>query len=350
MTRLVTSVASLTDPRDRDELEVTLASVIFDLIGPSTLTMWRLVSHCGEPRLRQRVRAIAGRRPFVSDEPTESAELPLLEACDWLRSCYETRVPLRLGPSNNLQYRHVFPVTNVRDVIGLLEFDYPTPLREYQDRLITGLLHIYRNHLRAIDDAEYDELTGLLNRKTFDRCFRRGVSQEITCRRISGDPERLGRRRQPDADRQLWLAVADIDFFKSINDRFGHPYGDEVLVLLARLMRNLFRESDRIFRFGGEEFVVILGPTEPGAAEKTLERCRAAVEAFDFPQVGRVTISIGYTGIGYDDSGSDAFGRADAALYVAKKQGRNKVLRHENLVAEGALETRAPTGGSVELF
>ena len=125
--------------------------------------------------------------------------------------------------------------------------------------------------------------------------------------------------------------MTDIDFFKRINDRCGHPCGDAVLVQLARRMVASFRESDRLFRSGGEEFVVILDPTEAQYVGAVLERFRAVVEAFDFPQVGPVTISVGFTCVIAGDTALTAFGRADEALYAAKRQGRNQVICYEEL-------------------
>lgn len=351
MTRLINSVAGLTDLRDRDELEVTLASVMFELIGPLKLSLWRLVSHLGDLRLRQRVLAVAGSRAAISDTLTDVADLPRLDAEAGLRACYDSKTPLLLlGRDPSGARCHVFPVMSDREVVGLLEIHHATPLREYQERLVAGLLRIYRNHLRLLDASEYDELTGLLNRKTFDDYFRRQVVQKAVHQVDPVEFERLGKRRPANPDQHPWLAVVDIDFFKRINDRFGHLYGDEVLVLLARLMRNVFRDTDRIFRFGGEEFVIILAPTEACFAEQVLERCRAAVEAFDFPQVGRVTISMGYTRIVDGDNGSNAFGRADEALYLAKEQGRNQMQCYETLIAEGRLQTKLSAAGSIELF
>ena len=126
----------------------------------------------------------------------------------------------------------------------------------------------------------------------------------------------------------------DIDFFKRVNDRFGHARGDEVLAATARLMRESFRQSDRLFRCGGEEFVVILEPTDGRYVRGILERFRRVVEAHDFPGVGLVTISMGYTRVAADDDRAAAFRRADEALYAAKRRGRNQVISHEELANE----------------
>ena len=124
----------------------------------------------------------------------------------------------------------------------------------------------------------------------------------------------------------------DIDFFKRINDRFGHARGDEVLAAMARLMRDSFRESDRLFRCGGEEFVVISGADRRTICRRGFSSVFARlVETHDFPASAPVTVSIGYTSVAADDDCAAAFRRADEALYAAKRQGRNQVISHEEL-------------------
>ena len=144
--------------------------------------------------------------------------------------------------------------------------------------------------------------------------------------------------------------MIDIDHFKRVNDRFGHLYGDEVLILMANLLRTSFRAYDRIFRFGGEEFVVLLRSATEGKALQVLERFREKVQAYDFPQVGQVTVSIGFASIGAG-APIEIVGRADQALYFAKEHGRNQVCFYDHLLAQGALgsNTRV-THEDVELF
>jgi diguanylate cyclase (GGDEF)-like protein len=132
-----------------------------------------------------------------------------------------------------------------------------------------------------------------------------------------------------------WLAVMDVDYFKRVNDRFGHACGDDVLTLLARLMRESFRESDWLFRSGGEEFVVLLESTDGQYVRGILERFRSAVEAYRFPQVGSVTVSVGFTRVRASDDGASAFRRADEALYAAKRRGRNQMISDEEAAGSG---------------
>jgi diguanylate cyclase (GGDEF)-like protein len=148
-------------------------------------------------------------------------------------------------------------------------------------------------------------------------------------------------RRHHNGEEKQWLAVVDVDHFKGVNDRFGHLYGDEVLILIANLLQSSFRAQDRVFRFGGEEFVVLLRSTNLENARRIIERFRADVESHDFPQVGKVTVSIGFTSVSAADSPVVTLGHADQALYYAKAHGRNRVCHYEELVAGGLLQTVA---------
>lgn len=349
MKSLIDAVADFTALRNRDEIEIIVASVMFEAICPSELILWRLTSHGGELRLQTRARLTEGGIE-VSGIVVAVDELAPLATRPALHECYQTGVLQRLGLDARGRYGYIFPVANERGLVGFFEVHHHDLLRADQERLIAGLLRVYRNHLRILDYSENDELTGLLNRKTFEDYFRQLVRAEAPGTGSSARVEPLDRRRACVELQQAWLAVIDIDLFKRINDTFGHLYGDEVLVLLARLMRRSFRESDRLFRSGGEEFVVVLEHMEADIAAKLLERFRATVEAFEFPQVGRVTVSIGYTGVRAGDNGSVAFGRADEALYIAKRQGRNQVLCHETLIENNILQAKASILEDVEMF
>jgi len=202
--------------------------------------------------------------------------------------------------------------------------------------VIHGIVEVYRNYQSLLDYSERDALTGLFNRKTFDEQFARHA-------RTSPSP---GERRGADTH---WLAVVDIDHFKQVNDRFGHVYGDEVLILVANLLRSSFRANDRIFRFGGEEFVVLLRSAELERARSIFSRFRQNIEEYDFPQVGRVTVSLGFTGTN-QGAPVQILGHADQALYYAKQHGRNQVCFYEELMSSGALQAADVALNDVELF
>lgn len=198
---------------------------------------------------------------------------------------------------------------------------------------VRELLHIYAEHIGLLDYAELDTLTRLNNRKTFDDNFDRFLElASLSTPESNGDEH----------GQQCWLAVLDIDRFKRINDTFGHLFGDEVLIRVADLMRGTFRPNDKLFRFGGEEFVVLLRFVSAANALRVLERFREAIETHEFPQVGQVTGSIGFARIDPSLTAAEILGRADEALYYCKQNGRNQVRSYERLIEEGLIEPPAP--------
>lgn len=178
------------------------------------------------------------------------------------------------------------------------------------------VMELYSNQISLLDSHERDQLTGLLNRQTFDLQYNLF--------------NRLGLN---DARQKLFLAVLDIDHFKRVNDKFGHLYGDEVLLHFAQIMEKKFRYTDSLFRFGGEEFVVLFSSDQDQAAEIVLNRFREAIGNFMFPGVGHVTVSIGYTVYRAGRASSDVIDEADQALYFAKENGRNKVVDYRVIPA-----------------
>ena len=219
-------------------------------------------------------------------------------------------------------------------------------LSKLDSYMINGLLGVYRNFFAVLSEAQRDQLTGLANRKTFDDVINKIYFQ----RPLSTDPVLVERRIDSDNDAGFWLGMAVLDNFKRINDTWGHLYGDEVLLLMSQLMQGHFRENDYLFRFGGEEFVIIIRTSNEELAFKAFERFRAAIEAHQFPQVGQVTISIGVTKMDPNIFKATLLDRADKALYYAKHNGRNQVYFFENLLNNGLIQTTEFRSGEIELF
>jgi diguanylate cyclase (GGDEF)-like protein/PAS domain S-box-containing protein len=136
--------------------------------------------------------------------------------------------------------------------------------------------------------------------------------------------------------RMFSLLMIDCDHFKKINDTWGHDVGDEVLVTLVRICRDSFRETDAIFRWGGEEFLVLLPETGQDFGRVAAERLRLALEAAEIAHQGcaiRITVSIGVAEVcAADGSANDVIHRVDQALYGAKRGGRNRVVVDEGAV------------------
>ena len=129
-------------------------------------------------------------------------------------------------------------------------------------------------------------------------------------------------------DHPFSLLMFDIDWFKKVNDKYGHLAGDFVLAQLSALVKTLLRDSDICGRFGGEEFIAILPQTKVAGALKLANKINKAVQDYDFSFQDTkidVTISVGVTSVGNDDSLLSLIDRCDNALYDAKKNGRNRV-------------------------
>ena len=350
MSALIAEIVKLSKLRVKEDLDVALTAIIYDALPAKELHLLSIDGRAEEISVRRYidlpVPTSGASSGFRTLEPAEPLTGPML--ADALQ-CYKRRTHLQRLASGDRASSHLFPVLGGRTVVSVLEVITPSPLVTEEIDLVVALLDIYCNLVAMLDSSGRDELTGLFNRRTFGDSFKR-IVKPMNAMSGSGDLPEPDRRRPELKPKALHLAVMDIDFFKRINDQFGHPYGDEVLVLLARLMGECFRESDVTFRFGGEEFLVILSNTDLQDAEIVLERFRAKVESFSFSQVGRVTVSIGFTKLLPGDSGSAAFGRADQALYVAKHSGRNQVQSYELLIANGTLVSAAGHEQDVEMF
>ncbi|WP_249009660.1 PAS domain S-box protein [Conexibacter sp. DBS9H8] len=153
--------------------------------------------------------------------------------------------------------------------------------------------------------ASTDPLTGLANRRVFEE-------------RLAGEFERAQRHQRP-----LSLVLLDLDHFKAVNDRHGHPAGDRTLVEVARRLEQTARAGELVARIGGEEFAWLLPETDAGGALSAAERLREVIAGEPFPDVGPVTISAGVCDAAAADSDEELRSRADRALYAAKASGRN---------------------------
>ncbi len=328
--RLIDSVAAATAHRDRDDLDAALARLLFDFIEPQRVTVWRVLDVAGEPRVQRRISLARGGDELGPEEVADPAELPRARDSLHWRECVMLQDVVHFESAGG-SLHSLFPLRGESSVLGMVEIEAGAGLAPRQASLVHGILRIIRNYVLLLDYGERDTLTGLLNRKTFDSSFYKL------------------RQRAARGDEPAWIGIADIDRFKSINDGYGHLFGDEVLLLVSRLMRENFRGADRLFRFGGEEFVIVLDRASEAGAAVAFDRLRAAVADYAFPQVGRVTLSLGYARVLPSDAPASAIERADAALYFAKQNGRNQIQDYDRLVAAGRLQ-RKTDRSEVELF
>ncbi len=165
-------------------------------------------------------------------------------------------------------------------------------------------------HARIEELAQIDELTGLLNR----RYIMQALNDELLRAQRGGAP--------------CSVAIIDLDFFKKINDRFGHPVGDEVLRSFSMTVTANLRGVDKLGRYGGEEFLLVLPDASQHDAAKAVDRLRQIVADVNWEAIAgglEVTLSAGVSQVRQDEAPEDILSRADLALYRAKNEGRNRV-------------------------
>lgn len=343
MSQIVEKLADLTAVRDRDTLDATLMETLSDMVLPQKMVIYRIVGDAGNERLLVAARLEDGH--LSSDHPQSRLDtLPRISSRPLCQQAASVRQIVHSesgsGPSVT-----IFPLAGCSGCVGLMELETAEPLSKEMLRLVIGVLRLYLNFQSLLDHGERDALTELLNRKSFDGAFMKATIKK----QLSEIPPEND-RREAQIEGNYWLAMIDIDHFKRVNDTYGHLIGDEVLLLLARQMRACFRFHDQLYRFGGEEFLVLMHCSGESEIKGALQRLRTSVEKYNFPQAGHITISIGFSEVRAGDTPGGAFERADKALYHAKGNGRNQVCSYASLVAEGLTIDQAINAGEMELF
>jgi len=334
MDSLLKHMVDMTGHRDHAMLDISVISAVQELADATQTRIFSIQSVAGQQVLRARASIRRGSAAQLEELFDGTPGEPL---CAWpeLARClleHRTSAEAVLADGTRILW---LPLRFGDKAGACLEIRNDRPFAADTLHTVGGIVGVYRNFQNLLDYSERDSLTGLLNRKTFDD----QLARMLQCAH-EPDPRHhsLPERRQPHAEEKQWLAVVDVDHFKAVNDRFGHLYGDEVLILVANLLQSSFRAQDRVFRFGGEEFVVLLRSTTLEAAWKIIERFRCNVEQHAFPQVGRVTVSVGFVAIRAFESPVVTLGHADQALYHAKSSGRNRACHYDDLVSDGVLQ------------
>lgn len=345
MGSLLDHLVEITGRRDHDLLDISVMTALLNMIGVHRARVLELFQSRGDLLIRPRVWIVDGKVQTVDDE-TATSELAGEPIVDYpgLVACIAQHDNRLEEQRANGEFALWVPIWQNDKVSTCLEILHESPFTPQLLQVMEGILSVYRNYQSLLDYSERDSLTGLLNRKTFDEKFARMVHSRPQETAHIHD----GERRKSGEIKSQWLAVIDIDHFKRVNDMFGHLYGDEVLLLVANILRTSFRSQDRIFRFGGEEFVVLLRSASLEDAVMVFERFRENIEHHSFPQVGQITVSVGFANISHETP-VVILGHADQALYYAKDHGRNQVCQYESLLRQGHLHAEKKIE-SVEFF
>ena len=343
---ILQSIVELTQQHDIDSLEVSLITTLTEFIPAHAIF---LVKPSDETKTGDFIEVM---RLSISDGAESNQKYKWLHESNictgsmMLQECFNKMQPVHYAMEKGLT-RFLFPVIRDNKTVQALGIEARQDLSSWHT-IIESFVKIYSNYLVVLNVSELDKLTNLHNRRTFDYKLGKLLKAQRMQYDQYGNSLETNEKRRKYPNAHSWIAMVDIDYFKRINDTYGHLFGDEVILILSQQMKRFFRKSDLLFRFGGEEFVIILAPVPSEIARQILERFRVSIAGYNFPQVGETTISIGYAKTSDGVSSHIILDHADKALYYAKEHGRNCTFSYEELLEKGLLSDRKKS--SVILF
>ncbi|WP_059286426.1 GGDEF domain-containing protein [Aquitalea magnusonii] len=282
---ILDSLVELTAQRERKTLEVSLLTTLRELMPDCTVALYSCRWIDGHPwwriQLDQSDQAGQANPPWALPG---GKILRILLQQEERQPVYQTETGLCV------------PLYQVNQVVALLMLT-PNHDTAVDHTLLLALARIHENFLNLLHASDSDTLTGLNNRRKFD-------AQLYT----------LVASQHAELPRLPFLALLDIDHFKQVNDSYGHIIGDEVLLMLAQRMQQFFGEEDGLYRYGGEEFAILFRAVSAEKAQAILEGFCERISNQPFPQVGQVTVSIGFTRLDQCFVPAQVIDRADKAL------------------------------------
>ncbi len=265
-------------------------------------------------QISQALQATLHLGPLVDTFYTEATSLIPITGLEYYDA--EGELLHRVGERarNTLSYRLTLTDEFLGNIIFRRRAKFSAEDAQELESLLCCLLYPLRNALLyrdALAMAQKDPLTGIGNRSAFNEAIHHEVN--------------LALRHGHDFS----MIVLDIDHFKQINDTYGHSHGDLAIKEVVNAAKECARSTDSLYRYGGEEFVILLRNTDKIGAHLLADRIRAKVEKLiciaDDERI-QMTISVGVSSLAPQDSAERLFDRADSALYTAKRSGRNRVI------------------------
>ena len=277
--------------------------------------------------------------PFRTPERIDSAASKFMEQLDLVMNMIDTASDAATKNTENLaDVNYRLRTTTDRDAVRSIidsmvrtAKDMESTNKALETSLKTSKQEIKQlhAHLESVrNESLTDPLTTLANRKCFEDAFTHAIVDSST----TGEP--------------LSLMMADIDHFKNFNDTFGHLIGDQVLRLVALALKQNVKGRDIAARYGGEEFAVVLPETSLRDATTVAEQIRRAVMSKELMKrstgenLGRVTVSIGVATLRRNESSGKLIERADACLYAAKRNGRNRVIGETDIEVASSIQSQ----------
>lgn len=344
MSTFIEHIVKLTDHRDRDLLELTLSKALIDLLPVRRIVIARVMREEGEGRWLEvaRLDAKGGGRVIDPTRVDFQSLVKLEDASDRLQ-CLESRDRVEIawaGPDGpRINMLPLFSDGRADDQ-GVLELHSDAALSADDLLMVDYLRRIYRNMYTLLEYSDRDPLTGLLNRKSLDDAFYSAVLEDLDGSVNAGVAhETADQERRHRVPANYWLGTASVDNFGLISDKHGHMVAEDVLQIVSRIMSNTFRTYDRLYHFEIEHYGVLMHCPDEALVLSAFERFRANIEKYQFPKLGRVTVSCGFTSVLADDSPSSALDKTDSAVDFARRSGGNKVCSHLGLVRRGFFGT-----------
>lgn len=332
MLELMRYIVDISSYRDRTKINAALIKALKALLKPNSVTIYRAY-----PAKEKMIFACAG---IENNEIfSHNAYVPKLRYCKpaaddaLIDECWTSQKVKIVGGATHIE-RLIVPVIQNREVYYLMDIRPTTGADSLE--LYKSIIQFFSNFTALLDYGETDALTTLPSRKTFEQHMFEWLQADA--------------QKAQNEDSSHFLAICDIDDFKNVNNAFGHMIGDELLLMLARAIRQFLPFTDQVFRYGGEEFVILIQPSDLSHAQNLFDNLCQHIEAQTFSRIGKITVSIGFTKIGASDTPDAAIERADEAVYYAKQHGRNQAASYETLVANNELHPKEVLSGEIELF
>ncbi len=341
----VNALAELTSHNDREIIERSLLETLSEYHGAEEYWLYQVLTI--QPELSLGLLAYAAGGRIVVSEHAVKQQLPEQITQNVAEAILEAKVAVAQTAEPSGDIFTIYPALDHNQEVFAILIERANEIVYESQRLAHGFLRVYANYLRLLELNRRDKLTGLLNRETLEQEITRIIILNNECipPGLPKEPEVEEDSRLKKGELKHWLGVLDVDHFKRVNDTFGHIYGDEILILVARIMEQSVRGYDLIFRYGGEEFVILLKAFDFDDARSAFERIRTAIGTHNYAKAEQVTVSIGVIEIEQQTGPAEVIEHADEALYYAKDHGRDQVQFYDELVTLGKIR---PTVQEVE--
>jgi len=338
--KFVDSLAEVTSHSDKEVIERSLLQTLIDLTPTSEYRIYRVLPNTNE-KIVLALMAYAKNNiidTLGNEIKTKDFQEEFLSAINTALGSHSLQIVNK--SENNDQIHIIYPAIDKNNDSFAVLIQSCDDIDFEHHNLVHGLLKVYANYLTLIEKSRRDKLTQLLNRETLEseitRILIRNNSPENNILQIPEDMSENSKRIAKNST--YWLGLLDIDFFKNINDTYGHLYGDEILILVARLLSENIRDHDFAYRFGGEEFVIILLSADFQSAKEAYERIRIKINKHAYANVEGLSVSIGISQINNQSGPTEVLEEADKALYYAKDNGRNQSHFYDLLIESNLIE------------